>query len=385
MFLQPGAGFAGGERMSGHVRRRGGKLGNQLFAIEVKHLCLGDVGDGIEIEQIARRAVGFVACQEAVVTRPLRPKRQRNLSHQIGDGFAIVAFHAGGAIIRLAAEQGRELVLQTIAPPLFKLREEVRRPVGLVLVRILILRARHRTAVGRERLIEPAQVICHRPRVKQVEHPALAAGGGALHLLGRGFLGNGKDPPGTPFRRPVHLALRSQPGEQIHFFAVRTKGHQCLNGFGLKCLRQVRSAGDFDLSRDDAGVGILRRDPGAAKTPAGARGHVHAKTQAVGFGDRVAQHLHPLRTEIGDVIRFPAFRAVDRNEVDAAQAGIAVAREFLRDIGRVHRAAHHPPISPRFLKLGNRRPGKRHVGGRGGGDKACEREGEQTKGPEQAK
>ena len=225
--------------------------------------------------------------------------------------------------------------------------------------------------------------IVHRGRINQVEHPAFAARCGALHFLAGRFLGNGVNDPtwlrrprrrvrrrgvaATRGRSPIHFTYCGNFVRQFNAFSIGRIRDQRLRGSTVEFLFQLFTGGEIVSLHHDARIRVLIGDLRAAETPAGAGGHVHAHAQPVRLAHGPTHHLHPLRRKIIDVFILKPFRAVNRDDVDAAEAGGGVAFEFLREIRLVHGAAHPPVEGPRLLLRGDGRPRERIIGGGGEG------------------
>ena len=74
------------------------------------------------------------------------------------------------------------------------------------------------------------------------------------------------------------------------------------------------------LHEDGSAGALLQRHPGAAEGPAGSRGHVDLDALTGGLLLRVAQHLHPLVAEVGDVAGVVALNAVDGGDLHGSDA-----------------------------------------------------------------
>ena len=189
VIAEPRGGFAGGERVAGDVRGGRGEANDQGFgevlvivgdvggvATEAgdrkgrgtKNLGFGDVGVGVEIEEITGSAVALVAHDVAVIMRPFYPRAQV-VEVELGEGLAVVALDAAEGFApeafliefrdvgRRAREQRGRVVLDIVAVHLAENLGEPRGPVGAVVFeRVVELAADEagREFVGGERLIE---------------------------------------------------------------------------------------------------------------------------------------------------------------------------------------------------------------------------------------
>ena len=225
--------------------------------------------------------------------RPVHPARQGLAGHDFRNRLAVIAFHARGHFIVIGAEELREMGGQRVTAQFFKLGQEIRRPVGPVLIGVMILRPRPGAFVMGKGVRIALQPAPDGVRINQVQHPALTAGRGPLHLLAGGLLGKRIQPrvliPGSP----VHAAIRTDFIGQIPVGAIGQIGDERLGAGGVKVVGQGLTGGNGDDFHHHGGIGIAIADIGSAEAPAGAGGHVHAQVQAVGLGDRVAQHPEP--------------------------------------------------------------------------------------------
>ena len=121
----------------------------------MEHFRFGDVGQGVEIEQIARRAVGLVAGQKPWSWAHRVQTGIDILDHHVRERFPIIAFDARPPGVGVPAEERGQFVLQTIAAPALELREQIRRPTGFVFVRVLIKGARLGAGVIGKGFVKP--------------------------------------------------------------------------------------------------------------------------------------------------------------------------------------------------------------------------------------
>ncbi len=265
---------------------------------------------------------------------------------------------ARGVVVVVRAEERGQFVLQFVAAPFFKFGEKIRRPVGAIFVGILILRARFRAGIMVKSAAEPFQIIRHGVGVQRIEHPAFAAGRGAFDFLAGRLLRNGINfpgfgRPGCTGSRPVarrgkeDFAVGGNGAGQVKRFATGRNGDECLDCVAVKFLPEPFTDAEIESFHNHTGVRICIADVRPAKTPARARGHVHAHAEAFGLGDRPTHHLHPFWRKVADIIRFKTARTVNRDDMDPAKSGIVVTGQLPGQIGFVHRAAHPPPIDPR--------------------------------------
>ena len=189
VIAEPRGGFAGGERVAGDVRGGRGEANDQGFgevlvivgdvggvAAEAgdrkgrgtKNLGFGDVGVGVEIEEITGSAVALIAHDVAVIMRPFYPRAQV-VEVELGEGLAVVALDAAEGFApeafliefrdvgRRAREQGSRVVLNIVAVHLAENLGEPGGPVGTVVFERVVELAADKTGrefVGGERLIE---------------------------------------------------------------------------------------------------------------------------------------------------------------------------------------------------------------------------------------
>ena len=166
-------------------------------------------------------------------------------------GFLVATFDSrtasgrGKKFLDAIYEKLGEFGLQAVAAALLELREEIRRPLGAIFVRVVIHRARLRPVVARECVGEFPQMPLHRFRVKKIQHVPRAAGSGALHFLA-----------GRLLRNRIHspLALGRGPSGCVHFddFPILGKrDHRLLRiAHELRARRHIERPHDRDRVRD---------------------------------------------------------------------------------------------------------------------------------------
>ena len=207
-----------------------------------------------------------------------------------------------------------------------------------------------------------------RRAVEGVQHPALAARPGPLDLLARRFLRHRVKGPGFRRRvgaRPVarrrkkHFSIGGDGVGQVYGFAARPERHERLRGAAFKLLFEPFARTELEGFDDEPRIGLGIGDVRPAEAPAGAEGHVHAQAAALRLAHRPVEHLHPARRQVGDGAVFPALGAVDRDDVQPAEAGVAGALDLAGQVGLIHRAAHPPPVGPRPRCARDRRPRQR--------------------------
>ena len=279
---EPRRRFGRREALAGDVRRRR----RELEARELGALGLGDVGRGVEIEDVGRRAVRLVAHDAAARVRPVGPRLGEAVEHEVGDGLAIVGEHAPRGVRRAALEQRGQIEAQIVAAARLELVEHPRRPVALAarvvhLVRVVEEAAHAHVAAG-EGAVEPAQVVGDRLAREVVDDVPLAARRGALDLLAVPALEEGVQRPLAVERVQVDDAGRRHArGDVLDVARLRVRD----DGDERQRLREarlidrerleVRGRGDGVLQRGDVARVRSRRARGAAartrSCPAAAR------------------------------------------------------------------------------------------------------------------
>ena len=350
-----------------------------LRRVELGALGLGDVGRGVEVEDVGRRAVRLIAHDAAARVRPVGPRLGEAFEHEVGDGLAIVGEHAPRGVRRAALEQRGQMQSQIVAAARLELVEHPRRPVALAarvvhLVRVVEEAAHAHVAAG-EGAVEPAQVVGDRLAREVVDHVPLAARRGALDLLAVPALKEGVERPLTVERVQVDDAGRRHARGDVLDVALLRVRH---DGDERQRLREARlidrerlevrrgcdgvlQRGDVDASAHGAHEGllherdrvppplaaldghalprdVLRRvrvaDARPAERPAGAGGHVDAESQAPRLREGVLEHRHPRRGQVRDELLLGAAHSIDGSDLDAAEPDALVRLEVPREVGR---------------------------------------------------
>ena len=347
VIAEPGGALGGGEGVAGDVGGGGGEaddegLGEILVVVGdvggvaaeagdgegrgAEDFGFGDVGVGVEVEEVAGGAVGLVADEVSAVVRPLHPGAEV-VEVELGEGFAVVALDAAEGVggeggeggVAGFGEEGGGVGLEVVAVHRAEFLGELRGPVGAVVFEGVVELAADEAAgelVGGEGLVEFGEVTAEGGGGVGIEDEAFAAGGGAFDKLFRGL------------------------------------GDELAGGVEDGLLRGVGGA-----------------DPGAAEGPAGAGGHIDAEAEAFRFGADVGEHLDPFRREVVEVAGLGAFRAVNRGDLDAAETGGGELLELAGEVAFVDAAAGPPPAGPGFVCLGDLGPAEgvgRGLGSPGG-------------------
>ena len=220
VLAQPRERLGRGELAAGHVGGGGRELearDHRLVHLP-EHLGLRDVGGGIEVDEVAGRAVRLVARQAAALVRPRRPV-PHVVEVQLAERCAVVAPHARDRVgIAVPGERG-DLDTRVVAAPGLELLEDARGEGGaVVLVRVVEVRARRARAEAREGLVEAAQVATQARDREGVDDVALAPRRRALHLLDRP-LGHGGVDAKAPRRAPVEAAFGPHAARQLDALA----------------------------------------------------------------------------------------------------------------------------------------------------------------------
>jgi hypothetical protein len=296
---------------------------------------------------------------------------------QLAERRAVVAPHARDRVDITLARERFDLRAQVVAAPGLELLEHPRREArAVVFVRVVEVRARRARAEAREGLVEAAEVAAEARDGEGVDDVALAARRRALHLLDRRLRDGAVDAPRTR-RAPVEPPFGSHAARQLDALARIGNGDDVPRRPERQRLAEPAvlhlAPGQLDARRR---LGVAH--PRAAERPAGSRREIDAEAEALAFAERVAEHLHEAPREERDVPALRALHAVDRADLDAAEAGLAEELELAREIGFVDRGPEPPPARPGTALRGRRRPRqrrRRRLGGREPGS-AREQEGE---------
>src|SRR5262249_55836008 len=101
--------------------------------------------------------------------------------------------------------------------------------------------------------------------------------------------------------------------------------------------------------------------PWATKRPAGAGGHVDAKTEAPSFAAGMFEHGHELGGEELDVARLVPARPVDRRDLDTTEADARKLLQLLRQTVSIDSVPRPPPADPWLERVGGQRPRARRL------------------------
>lgn len=198
-----------------------------------------------------------------------------------------------------------------------------------------------------------------------VHHQAFASGCGAFHFLESASTENGIDFPvafglgGFPVEQGVTAQVRGDVDS-----AVAVDCYDALEG-GHSLLLSVRGTdGYFELLAWAYGPAFghtLARALGggdfrASEGPAGAVVHVDLQAEALAFGYGMAEHVHPLRRQIGYIIGFVAFDSVDRGDLDSSESLAGKLFEVVGETFGVNSASEPPPAHEGAVFGGDRIP-----------------------------
>ena len=265
-------------------------------------LGLGHVGQGVEVDEVRGRAVGLLAGLAAHRMTPVHPDPQV-VRVELRERRPVVGLHAGHRVgIPLALERP-PLGIEVVAMHFAKRLGHLGRPVRLILERVVELTVdrafRQRLERRREGLEIPP---CRRWRIR-VDHEALAAWRGPLHLEPRGL-----------WIEPAILA------------------------------------GDLELHV----VGADMRTP---ERPASARGHVYSQPEPGRLGTGEGERGDVLRREKRSEPLLGPLRPVDRRDLHAAESRRSDRLQFPSQVRLIDRAAQPPPAGPRPTLRRDRGPG----------------------------
>ena len=210
-----------------------------------------------------------------------------------------------------------------------------------------------------------------------VEHGALAPGARPLDLLARGALADRVDLPPAVGRGPVDRPVGIDPPHQVERLARVGGRRQGLGDAPVDPILDPPAGRDVVGLHDGPRVGVAVGDVRPAEAPAGAERHIDVHPDLPRLDDGVTEHRHPARAEILDRPIFEALRAVDRDDVDAAESRVAIPPELASDVRLIDGAAHPPPVGPRPGRGRRLGPGCRRFGRDGGHRPRREAPGEQ--------
>ena len=294
VFVEPGEGLGADEFVAlGVGCGRGDAHHRDLVLVDMpEDFGLGDLGDGVVVEQVAGRAVGLVAGDAAMGLRPVVPGLQIG-EVELAERLAVVGADAGNGVRIADAGEDGELVEEIVATVREEFLKKRGRPLGgVVFERVVELRARHGRGEFLERLVEGGEVARHGGGGKWIEHVALAAGRGAFDLLDGGFGTEADDVPFPGGREPIEFAVLDLVREIDGGTGFRKRPQALDFPFGQN---QADAGAALGFLPDDLETGgsNVRRDLRPAEGPAGAGRHVHAEAEALGLGGGVAEHGHP--------------------------------------------------------------------------------------------
>ena len=328
VLTQPRTGFAGHH---GLARQMGGgrsELGHQhITALFAEHFRFGHIGERIEVKPVCWRAVRLVARGNAARATPVEPFREDIFDDQIRQRLAIVALDSCHRFVRPDTRQFGKVLAQIIAALGLECGEELRRPSGIEILEGIVIEMFglhgagpvERGGVGRKEMIHGLYGI-------GIHHRALAARSRTLDPLAR-QRGHQK----TRFSLVVR-ALPQNPHPLLHvLFAGRD---------------------------EQSPTSFLRRELRTAKAPARPHREIHAQVARVADTHGGGERRHPVRRKEFAVFRFPALRAVDRDRMEATEAGLRERVGLGLQPFRIHGRAHPPVVAPGAHVARHGRPGR---------------------------
>ena len=324
MLVDPRAAFRRDESAAPHVRGGRRELRHENVPRRIEHLGFGDVGGGVEVQKVRRRAVRLVARLRAEPVRPFRPAREVLHDH-VGNRLAVVVLDASDGVGVADAGEFGVVVFQRVPAQPPERGGKFRRPRRFVVgVGIVVEAPRTHRARTRERAVERLEEGAHRLLRARVDHDALPRFGGLVDLPAgrRGLEANLASVRVLP--APQHLAagkrrvVRPQPVEIPH----------------------AEAAGDVR----------------AAEVPPAPGRHVRAEPLRRPFRLRDGEEPHPFIGEIVDRRTLFVDGLVDRDDVDAAQPRVGQLLRLKVQAGLVDGAAHPPVVAPRAHRRRDLRP-----------------------------
>ena len=273
----------------------------------------------------------LVAGDDAARAAPVGPHRER-VENKVGKRLAVVVAEAKLFVLRAArARERRQVVAQVVAALRLERLEQGGRPgSAVVLVGVVVERARGDGAGAVERGGKRLQVLAHGVGRKRVDHQPLARFGWALHLK-----------PGR------HGVEGHAPAFFVLPFPQKTRP-------GLLGLLAVPHARKMPAA-------VFLRDPRSAEAPAASHGEIDAEAlRPRRFLSRIEQARPFLRKE-RDLRMLLLLGFVNRNHVVAAHASLHELLRLEFETRPVGGAAHPPVVRPRAHLL--RDGGPRGFGG----------------------
>ena len=327
-------------------------------AVQVEVLRLGDVGLGIQVYQVAGRAVRLVASGGSVAVRPLCPLAGEVLLEHVRQRLTVVGIH-----LLVAVQQLVQVLVELIAAARLKLLKHLRRPVGLVyLIRVVEEAVRPFGTRLRELRVEVFQVLCHGISVEIVDHQPLAAGRRTLHLHHPVLDVGGNNLPVAGGSLPLQALAADQVCQVRHVAAVARlgEGHHALQRAVRRVQRHRFLAGAVTTH-----VEGLRRQPAgrlrqfhhrSAERPPGAGGHVDVDTQFPAGLLGVVHHLQPFGRQEADVLATIVFYGIDGGDFQRADAGSSQLFHLPFHVVLVYGRTVPPPAAARLGLLGHLGP-----------------------------
>ena len=175
------------ERTSSDVCRRGRELVDERIAVRsaehAEDLRLGNVGGGVEVEEVAGRPVRLLTHERAVCVRPARELLDEILAQHVAECLAIVRLHARDMIGLAATGERRQLGGEIVAAMRAEVVEQADRGVARVLERIVEVGANGAAWKGGHALFEHREVVRRRDGGERVDGGTFATRRRALHIV----------------------------------------------------------------------------------------------------------------------------------------------------------------------------------------------------------
>jgi len=126
MVFEPCGRLRRGQFFTGDVGHRGGCFDlDDVFAF-----CFGDVGGGVQVEDVCWGAVGLVADDVAALLGPVVPALSIVFEDQVGEGFSVVGEDSGVDVGGVAAQEGWQVMAEVVSAAFLEFVEEVGSEVG---------------------------------------------------------------------------------------------------------------------------------------------------------------------------------------------------------------------------------------------------------------